>query len=208
MGALVNRYAYHPRKSNVMKEDENTMIPFNALGDRVYYQTIGNVKKCDVCILYSYGNGMTVEKTLYQMTKVQDSLMRHWGGKVNFVIYCYDIAGYGKTEGVVGEEHTNDAALTVYRHICRQHKDQPLFLWGFSLGSVPTCYVANYCYTNPDDEATVRPPTGIILAAPMSELVHFRTNVYVFDILPDMIRIRRGKRRPIPRRGPGTSGCP
>jgi pimeloyl-ACP methyl ester carboxylesterase len=86
-------------------------------------------------ILYSYGNLDkldTIGPTL-QMLSI----------KLGCVIVGYDYPGYGRSKGYANEHTVYETVMWVYQqHVVLVFPDNPHYLWGKSIGSVATTYLA------------------------------------------------------------------
>jgi pimeloyl-ACP methyl ester carboxylesterase len=181
----INTLALHPNPYPVKAEDADHRLVYDELGDHLYYQTVGGVEDPTIVILYSYGNmyttqDMNLQNDLKRIHQQLEAALR--GHKV--CIYYYDWPQYGKTDGEISEETMNATIWRMYDYIHEHHsKDaKALLLWGFSLGSSPTCYLANRL-AKPliDNVNQLRRPDGIILQSPVGEAVHLGTGWYTED---------------------------
>jgi pimeloyl-ACP methyl ester carboxylesterase len=176
----INTLALYPNPYPVKAEDEDHRLVYDEQGDHLYYQTIGSVEDPTVVILYSYGNMFTSQDTNLQndLKRIHQQLEASLRGH-KILYYYYDYPQYGKSDGDLSEETMNATVWRMYEHIHEHHaKDaKAILLWGFSLGSSPTCYLANRLAK----QDLLRRPDGIILQSPVGEAVHLGTGWYTED---------------------------
>ncbi len=89
-----------------------------------------------VTLLYSHGNAE-------DLSMIEENLL-HWSEE-GWEILAYDYPGYGSSEGKPSEEGCYRAIDAVYGHLIEQLGKSPesVVLWGRSLGTGPSCYLAS-----------------------------------------------------------------
>ncbi|HET9843324.1 MAG TPA: alpha/beta hydrolase [Gammaproteobacteria bacterium] len=114
-------------------------------------------------ILYSHGNAEDLATLGPLLHYFQDQ---------GFSILSYDYQGYGASDGKTSEQNTYQDIMAVYQYMIRTLKipAQNIVLYGRSLGSGPSLYLANH-----------KPVAGIILEAPFVSA--YRTLTY-YAIFP------------------------
>lgn len=179
---IINTFALHPNPYEVKAEDADHRLVYDEQGDHLYYQTVGGVENASVVILYSYGNMYTSQDINLQndLKRIHQQLEAVFIGHT-ICMYYYDYPQYGKTDGECSEETMNATIWRMYEYIHEHHaKDaMAILLWGFSLGSSPTCYLANRLAKQQVNQQ--RQPDGIILQSPVGEAVHLGTGWYTDD---------------------------
>ena len=87
-------------------------------------------------ILYSHGNGEDLGHLMAFLEETSEK---------GFEIIAYDYPGYGLSEGKPSESGCYEAIDATYRHLIDELKIDPsrIILWGRSLGSGPSCYLAS-----------------------------------------------------------------
>ena len=87
-------------------------------------------------ILYSHGNGEDLGMLRDRMRKLTQS---------GCDVFAYDYPGYGLSEGTPSEEGCYQAIDALYAHILEQtgKKASDVVIWGRSLGTGPSCYLAS-----------------------------------------------------------------
>lgn len=90
-----------------------------------------------VSLLYSHGNAEDLGESYY--------FLRDLAGRLKANIIAYDYSGYGLSSGYPTEENVYDDAEFMYNFVTKGLGVPPrlLILWGRSLGSGPTCYLAS-----------------------------------------------------------------
>lgn len=136
-------------ESKTENETESTKIKAIYVGDV-------NTIATDTIILYCHGNKWHID-FYWQRTK----LLAHVNGKNKYGVLILDYRGYGLSEGKASEQGMYadvDAAMKWLK--LKGCQNQNLIMYGFSLGTAPTC------------ELTSKPrtlePSKIILEAPFA----------------------------------------
>ena len=104
-------------------------------------------------ILYSHGNG---EILSYIKPFLREMIRRKYG------VMAYDYAGYGGSEGQPGELQGCRDIEAAFRYLTETEKIDPrrIVIFGFSVGSGPSCHLASKHPENP-----------LILAAPFASAI-------------------------------------
>lgn len=131
-------------------------------------------------IIFSHGNAEDIGGCLHHFQEIGKRL------NVSFVVYDYE--GYGLAEGTPNEQACYDAIDAVYSHLVNELGRDPrkLFLWGRSLGSGPSSYLA----ARLSKEGC--PPQGLILQSPPASIfrVAFDTRFTLpGDLFPNIDRM-------------------
>lgn len=114
-----------------------TVFTLNSGGNKIYAVYIGSLSRIatDSVILYCHGNKWHMD-FYWQRAK----LLAHTNGKHTYGVLMLDYRGYGLSEGEPSEEglyEDVDAAMQWLK--LNGLSDNRLFIYGFSMGSAPTC---------------------------------------------------------------------
>jgi len=114
-------------------------------------------------ILYSHGNGEDLGHLIPFLDEIRDK---------GFEIVAYDYPGYGVSEGKPSESGCYEAIDATYQYLVKELDVDParIVIWGRSLGTGPSCYLASRS-----------PVGGLLLETPF--LSAFRT-VTEIPVLP------------------------
>jgi len=129
-------------------------------------------------ILYSHGNATDCGAMYAYYVHLAQSL------GVNVV--GYDYTGYGPYDGLPNERQTYKDIEAVYAWVCERVCPKPseqLILYGQSVGSGPSCYLASR-----------QPTAGLVLHSPILSGVRVLTSSRLLaccDIFPNIDRIKR-----------------
>lgn len=87
-------------------------------------------------ILYSHGNGEDLGHLIPFLEETSEK---------GFEVLAYDYPGYGLSEGTPSEAGCYEAIEASYRYLIDELKIEPtrIVVWGRSLGSGPSCYLAS-----------------------------------------------------------------
>lgn len=132
-------------------------------------------RKATVTCLFSHGNAEDLGMMYSRMKELARVMC------VN--VMAYDYTGYGKSTGEANEENVFKCISAAYKYLLdiRGIKPEEIVLYGRSVGSGPTCYLA----ARTADEG--RPVAGVILHSPFLSI--FRVVVDLgFSISGDMFR--------------------
>jgi alpha-beta hydrolase superfamily lysophospholipase len=193
-----------PRKPGYDKDDSVFYLD-TASGDQIackYWQPQDQAKGT---ILYSHGNAEDIGRIEEVLTSwVEDG----------YSVIAYDYPGYGHSTGKPNEQGCYDAIDAVYRHLTKelQLSPQKIILWGRSLGTGPSCYLAEKEKTagllletpflsayltateipvvpwdrfrNLERAPNIKPPT-LVIHGHKDEVVLFRHGKKFFNALPE-----------------------
>lgn len=123
-------------------------------------------------LLYSHGNG----EDLFDLKSFLTGYNSH-----GYSILCYDYEGYGASQGSPGEQNTYRDIEAVYRYMTGTLKipAEKIILYGRSVGSGPTCYLAEKY-----------PAAGMVLQSPFTSTFKVVCPVPLpFDRFPNLQRI-------------------
>jgi pimeloyl-ACP methyl ester carboxylesterase len=110
-------------------------------------------RKVPVAILYAHGNAEDLGTVAYQI--------KHYSSEMKVTIYAMDYAGYGMSEGQPSEQNTYLDISAMLQVVEEKFTRNNIVLWGRSLGSGPTCYLAHHA-ANVEN----KPFAGVILLSP------------------------------------------
>jgi len=131
-------------------------------------------------LIYSHGNATDIGAMSYMQAILAKNL------KINVVMYDY--SGYGESGGMPLENNTYSDIETVYDYVCNyvaNGKEDRIIVYGQSVGSGPTCYIA-----------TKRNVNAIILHSPFTSGMRVLTPsraLACLDIFPNIDRIKKTK---------------
>jgi hypothetical protein len=116
-------------------------------------------------VLYSYGSAQRICLQARDRCAALANLF-------DMPFAVWDVPGYGHSVGEHTEESVCLASEKIYDELVKQGFTR-VFVWGWSLGSVPTCHLA-----------ANRPVAGIVLESPIADAIFFNKNAaYAHDIL-------------------------
>ena len=151
-----------PPSANYTKEEVDFYVPISdAL--QIACIKIESSEPSGLTVLYSHGNAEDLGNVRSHLSSLSE-----FG--CDFV--SYDYPGYGLSQGVSSEDGCNLAIEAVYRYLVTDCKIDPnkVVLWGRSLGTGPSCFLA-----------TKQKVAGLLLETPF--LSGFRT-VTEIPVLP------------------------
>ena len=124
-----------PQSASYTKEEVDFYVPISN-GLQIACIKIESTKPSDLTVLYSHGNGEDLGNVRGHL-----SSLSRFG--CNFV--SYDYPGYGLSQGDSSEDGCNLAIEAVYRYLVKDCKIDPnkVVLWGRSLGTGPSCFLAS-----------------------------------------------------------------
>ncbi|MFA6104336.1 MAG: alpha/beta hydrolase [Victivallaceae bacterium] len=123
-------------------------------------------------LLYSHGNG----EDLFDLKSFLAEYNSH-----GYSVLCYDYEGCGASQSKPDEQHTYRDIEAVYRYMTGTLKIPPdkIILYGRSVGSGPTCYLAEKS-----------PAAGMVLQSPFTSAFKVVCPVPLpFDKFPNLARI-------------------
>jgi len=149
----------------------------------LHYKYGDGTQRARLTILYSHGNAEDIGESHDWMRKLSTLLQAD--------ILCYDYVGYGLSRGKSSEDLCYQAILSSYWYLTETCKNLPtdIVLFGRSLGSGPTCHLAQYVYEKQKAELK-----GIILQSPISSAISTVSNFLgkvcsVFDVFQNSKKI-------------------
>mmetsp|Transcript_24646 Transcript_24646/g.38082 ORF Transcript_24646/g.38082 Transcript_24646/m.38082 type:complete len:343 (-) Transcript_24646:342-1370(-) len=115
-------------------------------------------KTAKITLLYSHANAEDLADVYVWL--------KYLSKQLNVNVVGYDYTGYGQSEGEPAEEHCYADIDAVYEHLTtvRGMKPSQIVLFGRSLGSGPSCYLAS------KTSAEGRPVAGLILHSPFTSV--------------------------------------
>jgi pimeloyl-ACP methyl ester carboxylesterase len=131
-------------------------------------------------ILFSHGNATDIGCMRDHLLDVSHQL--------NVNVFCYDYSGYGLSTGECSVANIQADIVGAFRYLTEELKvpENTVVLYGQSLGSGPTCYLASR-----NEGRNIR---GVVLHSPLQSGIRvIRPNVrwtWFFDILPNIDWIR------------------
>lgn len=157
MGDVVSSILFQPpTKIRLLKESKVTWL-----------NTKNGYRIPSVYIPYTNQNDSTGLTILYSHANAEDLAdvyvwLKYLAKFLKCNVIGYDYTGYGQSEGLPAEEHCYADIDAVYEHLVDVKRCDPskIVLFGRSLGSGPSCYLASR--TNLEG----RPVAGLILHSP------------------------------------------
>lgn len=87
-------------------------------------------------VLYFHGNGGSIwVKRFEKIVKIIDTL--------NYNMLAIDYTGYGKSTGIASINHLYSNANAIYEYAINKYSADSIFIWGYSIGSIPSCRLAS-----------------------------------------------------------------
>lgn len=134
-----------------------------------YLEAPGSTK----VLLYSHGNGEDIGDARPRLEEFQ---------KRGISVFVYDYPGYGTSSGTPSEEGVYAAAESAYNYLTQEkgHSPENIILYGRSLGSGPSCWLAER-----------KPISGLILEGAFSSTFRVLTRVKLlpFDKFDNLTRL-------------------
>ena len=115
-------------------------------------------------IFYSHGNAEDLGEVSSRLNLFGRLLETYLRTPVSFIVTAYDYCGYGLSSGKPNEAIVFKNAQDVLRQIQQEEKliNSQVIVWGRSLGSGPTCFLAHYFAQN-----VQTPFAGVVLESPL-----------------------------------------
>lgn len=110
-----------------------TAVKDSSLGLDLYVSTHkpkSSEQPPNAVFIYSHANSEDLQ--------LCETWMNDLASILNSIFVCYDYPGYGETEGKPSEAACRTAAETVYQYVVSQYPNHRIFIWGRSVGTVPT----------------------------------------------------------------------
>ena len=169
-GCFCDKLIFQPPRSGVEPDKDMTMLQVapDVKIALIYLPSPAAV----YTLLYSHGNG----EDLFDLKSFLAGYSRH-----GYSVLCYDYEGYGASQGIPGEQNTYRDIEAVYRYMTGTLKIPPdkIILYGRSVGSGPTCYLAEK-----------HPAAGMILQSPFTSTFKVVCPVPLpFDRFPNLQRV-------------------
>jgi pimeloyl-ACP methyl ester carboxylesterase len=179
VNSLVNQLLFKPPKLHKY-EFSNPIIHLETATGHTICATHVERKGAHVTILFSHGNAEDLNTSIMWMRRLSRDL------KVNMI--SYDYPGYGESEGIPSEENCYASIDAVFEYLTKERGISPhqICLYGRSLGSGPSCYLAE------KTSKTNRPIAGLILHSPFSSVYRVVVDfgfTMVGDQFPNIDRI-------------------
>ena len=163
VNALVNQLLFKPPKNHEYEFNNPIIRLITETGDEICATHVER-KGAHVTILFSHGNAEDLNTSFNWMKRLSKDL------KVNMI--SFDYPGYGESKGLPSEATCYASIDAVFRYLTEEKGISPhqICLYGRSLGSGPSCYLAEKMSQQGKNVA------GLILHSPF-------TSVYriVFD---------------------------
>ncbi|KFD66579.1 hypothetical protein M514_01575 [Trichuris suis] len=126
-------------------------------------------------VMYMHGNTWT-------RSAAHRVLLYNMLSELNLHVIAFDYRGFGDSTGMASEEGINRDVQAMYRWISERSGENPILLWGHSLGTaIATRLGQEVCHSD------VRRPAGLVLEAPfnnLAEVVRHHPFTYMFRWLP------------------------
>ena len=152
-----------PAPSPTYEKSESIKLLQTPSGNKIALARHGNLENPKISILYSHGNAEDLGGL--------ESFFEKWKDK-DWEFIAYDYPGYGLSTGTPSEESCYESMDLVYQYLLNELGRPPerILIWGRSLGTGPSCYLASK-----------QKAAGIILETPFTSA--FRT-VTEIPLLP------------------------
>lgn len=157
VNALVNQLLFKPPKKHRYEFNHPVIRLRTKTGDVICATHIQR-KGAHVTLLFSHGNAEDLNTSFMWMKRLSRDL------KVNII--SYDYPGYGESAGAPSEEKCYASISAVYGYLTQEGGISPhqICLYGRSLGSGPSCYLAE------KTSKEGKPIAGLILHSPFSSV--------------------------------------
>lgn len=157
MGSLVNSLLFKPPYPPSPPHPTRGIWLHTSLGSEipaVYIEREG----ATVTLLYSHGNAEDIGLSYAWLKRLSRDLNVH--------IMCYDYTGYGESSGTPSELNCYADIEAAYQYLVEELKIYPeqIVLYGRSVGSGPSCYLAK------KTSKEKRPVAGLILHSPFTSV--------------------------------------
>lgn len=173
-GCFSDKLIFQPPRSGVEPDKDMTMLQVSP--DVKIALLYLPSPSAAYTLLYSHGNG----EDLFDLKSFLAGYSSH-----GYSILCYDYEGYGASQGKPTEPNTYRDIEAVYRYMTGTLKIPPdkIILYGRSVGSGPTCFLAEKY-----------PAAGMVLQSPFTSTFKVVCPVPLpFDKFPNLQRIRNIK---------------
>ena len=124
-----------PEPASYEKEDVDFYVSTEN-GLQVACVTIAPKEPNGVFILYSHGNGEDLGMIKERLSEI---------ARDGYTVFSYDYPGYGLSTGLPSESSCFEAIQSLFSHMTDHMNINPkkVVLWGRSLGTGPSCYLAS-----------------------------------------------------------------
>lgn len=143
MGNTLNSIMFQPpQPSSYGKNTPGTrLVPSGQDQISVFAHESGGPSDDRVMIFFSHGNAEDLGQLIPSLIEISTLLAVH----VPNVVVAYDYPGYGQSTGMPSERTVFRAVMAVYEYAAKEFGIPPerTVVWGRSLGSGPTCYIAH-----------------------------------------------------------------
>ena len=131
---VLNLAMFHPRPASYARDAPGVLLLHEPGGDIAAYWSSAKHPNGKT-ILHSHGNGEDFGNWLSRFETFN---------RLGFNVFAYDYPGYGLSSGKPSEKEVYRAAEAAYRHVTETLGVKPsdLILYGYSIGSGPSCYLA------------------------------------------------------------------
>ena len=125
----------YPSPPSYTKDDVSLYLHTHS-GYRIACISEEAINSNGINIIYSHGNGEDIGMIQSLMGEIK-------GYGCNVI--SYDYPGYGLSEGKASEQNCYEAIDSVFEYLTKDKKISPnrILLWGRSLGTGPSCYLAS-----------------------------------------------------------------
>merc|ERR1712070_249557 len=191
MGNIVTNVIFQPPEPSIMDPQRFFLLETTELSSETSQQSHTSEKisafyidrNSTMTILFSHGNAEDIGQ-IYNW-------FWEFSKKLNVNIMAYDYAGYGKsTDKKPKEKKCYKGIEAAYKFLikCKNQKPNQIILYGRSIGSGPSCYLAEKL------SSFGTPPAGLMLQSPISPCyrvaIPFRFTLYG-DPFPNIDRMKR-----------------
>jgi len=163
--SVASRFAFQPPKKCSYQSDRDVIHIHTTIGSvAAYFFSCDNATHT---ILYSHGNAEDIGQMKFWYKSLATSTQCN--------IIAYDYSGFGLSSGTASIDamHTNITSVHEWLQTNKKIQDEKIILYGRSLGSCPTLWLANKVNV-----------AGIFLQSPLasvSEFLHLNLQVDVLD---------------------------
>lgn len=161
MGGMISSLVFQPPSMTYLHSTKHKWL-LTRTQNRIPYFFID--RNSSVTVLFSHGNAE-------DLGIIYDSFV-DYSKQLQVNVMAYDYTGYGKSSGVVSEENCYADVDAAYEHLTEVLKipSTQIILHGRSLGSGPTCYLAERLAAQGEQLL------GIILQSPLASAFRVAVN--------------------------------
>ncbi|KAL7566706.1 hypothetical protein ACA910_017763 [Epithemia clementina (nom. ined.)] len=175
VNGLVNRVLFRPPHCEDGYDLPTPIIKLNtSRGNTISAIYLRRSAKTALTLLYSHENGEDLNTSYRYLRKLSSCL--------NVNVMAYDYSGYGESTGVPSELNCYADITAVYEYLTKEKKIPPehIILYGRSLGSGPSCYLAEEAACNGHHLA------GLVLHAAFASIYRIVMPDPGFTVIGDM----------------------